>query len=134
MLTELQVLLTEITLATLTVAAMIFAWLNFQQERKVSVPTDGVWWVESNSTLVAERVRQQSPGELAGIKVGDRLVEVNEQPVATASDLARQLFRRGVYSEAKYVLQRKGVPVDVQVILVPADNSLNTGLRLIALI
>src|SRR5438270_68293 len=134
MITELKGRLTAITLATLTLAAIVFAWFNVQQERKVAIPNDGVWWVESGQNLVAERVHAQGPGELAGIKVGDKLLQVNEQPVATAADLEHQLYKRGVYSEAKYALQRRGVPVDVQVILVPADNSLNFGLRVIALI
>src|SRR6185312_9656762 len=93
-----------------------------------------VWWVEAGKTLVADRVRAQGPGELAGIKVGDRLIEVNDQPVQTAADFERQIYKKGVYTDTKYALQRGGVPVDVQVILVPADNSLNLGLRLIALI
>ena len=134
MLSELQGRLTAILLATLTVAAVVFAWFNVQQERRVAIPNDGVWWVESGENLVAERVHQQGPGELAGIKQGDRLIAVNDQPVSVAADLEHQLYKKGVYSEAKYALQRKGVPLDVQVILVPADNSLNLGLRLIALI
>ena len=134
MISEIQGRLTATILATLTVAAIVFAWFNVQQERHYSVPNDGVWWVESGANLVAQRVHQQGPGELAGIKVGDRLVEVNDQPVATAADLERQLYKKGVYAEAKYALQRKGVPIDAEVILVPADNSLNVGLRVIALI
>src|SRR5260221_9270654 len=104
MLTELQGRLTATILATLTVAAIVFAWFNVQQERRVAIPNDGVWWVESGDSLVAERVHQQGPGELAGIKVGDRLAEVNDQPVATAAELERQLYKKGVYSEAKYAL------------------------------
>ena len=79
-------------------------------------------------------MRQQGPGQLAGIKVGDKLTAVNDQPVQTAADFERQIYRKGVYTDTKYALQRGGVPLDVQVILVPADNSLNLGLRLIALI
>src|SRR5437868_4824590 len=116
MISELQGRLTAILLATLTLAAIVFAWFNVQQERRVAIPNDGVWWVESGQNLIAERVHLQGPGQLAGIKEGDRLVAVNEQPVATAADLEHQLYKKGIYSEAKYALQRKGVAVDVQVI------------------
>src|SRR4051812_13039848 len=134
MISELQGRLTAVVLATLTLTAVVFAWFNIQQEQRVAIPNDGIWWVESGANLVAERVHAQGPGQLAGIKVGDRLLAVNDQPVATAADLEHQLYKKGVYSEVKYALQRRGVPLDVQVILVPADNSLNFGLRVIALI
>ncbi len=134
MITQLQGRMTAILLATLTLTVMVFAWLNLQQERRVTIPTDGVWWVESGKTLVAERVRAQGPGQLAGIKVGDHLLEVNDQTIENAADFERQIYKKGVYTDVKYALQRGGVPVDVQVILVPADTSLNIGLRTIALI
>src|SRR5712671_3595176 len=70
---DFQVRTTAVLLATLTVAAMVFAWLNLQQERIVSTPTDGVWWVEHDDHLHAERIHAQGPGERAGIKVGDQL-------------------------------------------------------------
>jgi two-component system NtrC family sensor kinase len=131
---ELQERSAAILLATVTVAAMVFAWLNFQQERQFAIPNDGVWWVEAGDHLQAERVHAQGPGEQAGIKAGDKLYEANDQVVANAAGLERQLYKKGVYSEVKYLLQRNGVPLDVQVLLVPADTQLNSGLRLIALI
>src|SRR5882762_1991535 len=112
---ELQERSTAVLLATLTVAAMVFAWLNFQQERQFAIPTDGVWWVEDGDHLQAERVHVQSPGAFAGIKAGDQLYEANDQVVSNAAGLERQLYRKGVYSEVKYLLQRKGVPLDVRV-------------------
>jgi PAS domain S-box-containing protein len=125
--------LTAIVLAFCTVAAVYCAWLNFTQEGKNPVPSDGVWWVEDSGGLRAERVHPQSPGERAGIKSGDMLKEVGEQPVHNTADLVRQLYRKGVYSELQYSLQRGQVRLDVPVILVPDDRSLNLGLRLIAL-
>src|SRR2546423_10346661 len=46
----------------------------------------------------------------------------------------RQLSRNGVWSKAVYSLQRQSIALDSSVILVPAERSLNTLLRLIALI
>src|SRR5207253_1015339 len=33
----------------LTLAAVVFAWLNFRQEKQIAVPYDGIWWVERAS-------------------------------------------------------------------------------------
>ncbi len=120
-------------LALATVAAIVFAWLNYRQERDLPVPTDGVWWVEDGRHLVAERVHPEGPGDRAGVKPGDALIEVNEQPVANTAALIKQLYRKGIYSATKYALLRNGVRVELPLILVPADNSLNAGLRFIAL-
>ena len=130
---EFQVRITALLLGLFTVAVIIFAWLNFQQERRLAIPNDGIWWVEKNGRLEAERVHPQGPGERAGVKPTDELVSVNGAPVAKTADLIRQLYKKGVYAEVKYELRRGGVPLEVQVVLVPADTSLNIGLRLIAL-
>src|SRR6202043_2300816 len=46
----------------------------------------------------------------------------------------RQLYNTGVWSKATYSLIRQSVTLDSNVILAPADRSLNFSLRLIALI
>ena len=43
---ESQTRFIAILLFLLTVAAVVFAWPNFQSERKVTAPDDGVKWVE----------------------------------------------------------------------------------------
>jgi two-component system NtrC family sensor kinase len=125
------------TLATillfLTAAAVVFAWFNIRQEQQFTIPSDGVWWVENGDHLVAQRVRPEGPGDKAGIKSGDILLEVNDQPISTVAGLTRQHFKKGIYSSLQYVVTRRGVRVELPLILVPADTSLNFGLRLIAL-
>jgi len=118
----------------LTLAAAILAFINYQKERQIETPTDGVWWVEHEGWLQAQRVDAGSPGEKAGIKVGDELTAVNSQTVNTVAALQRQLYRTGIWKDTTYSLVRNEVPVDVKVILEPADKSVNAGLRLIALI
>ena len=44
------------------------------------------------------------------------------------------LYRIGVWSKATYSLMRQAVPVDADLVLIPTEESLNTWLRLIALI
>src|SRR5580693_2244865 len=101
---ESQARFVAVLLFLLTVAAVVFAGFNFQTERNSSAPDDGVWWVEHNGSLVADRVDPSGPGAKAGIKANDRLVSVNGQEIKTTPGLVRQLYRSGVYSKASYSL------------------------------
>jgi PAS domain S-box-containing protein len=131
---EFQIRFTAGLLILLTVAACIFAWINFQKEQEFPVPEDGVWWVDHSGHLVAERVTPDSPGARAGIKPGDQLVAVNSRDVKNTPALERQLYQSGVWSKNTYSVIRQSVVVDSTVILVPAERSLNNWLRLIGLI
>jgi two-component system, NtrC family, sensor kinase len=131
---ESQVRFVAVLLFLLTVAAIVFAAFNFQKERETAVPDDGVWWIERQGQLVADRVDPNGPGARAGIKVNDQLTSVNGQQIKGTADLVRQLYRTGIWSKASYALIRNSVPLDSQVILIPADRSLNNWLRLIAVI
>ena len=131
---EFQIRFSAVILAFCTLTAGIFAVLNFRSELQRQVPYDGVWWVEHEGWLRAQRVLPGGPGEKAGIKQGDELVAVNNQTVNTAPQLAKRLFRVGIWTSATYSLVRNEVPLNVPIILVPADKSLYVGLRLIALI
>ena len=131
---ESQARFVAVLLFLLTVAAVVFAGFNFQKERDSAVPDDGVWWVERAGDLVADRVDPSGPGAKAGIKAGDQVIAVNGQEIKSTPGLVRQLYRTGVWSKATYTLVRQSVTLDSNVILVPADRSLNNWLRLIALI
>src|SRR5580692_7006730 len=131
---ESQARFVAVLLFLLTVAAVVFAGFNFQTEQNSSAPDDGVWWVEHSGHLVADRVDPSGPGAKAGIKAGDELVSVNGQEIKGTPGLVRQLYHTGIWAKATYSLIRDSVPLDSNVILVPADRSLNNWLRLIALI
>src|ERR1700720_2556340 len=131
---ESQARFVAILLFLLTVAAVVFAGFNFGKERDSAVPDDGVWWVEHNGRLVADRVDPAGPGAKAGVKIDDQLFAVNGQEIKNTPGLVRQLYNTGVWSKATYSLIRHSVTLDSNVILVPADRSLNNWLRLIALI
>jgi two-component system, NtrC family, sensor kinase len=131
---ESQARFVAVLLFLLTVAAVVFAGFNFETERKATSPDDGITWVERDGGLVADQVEPDGPGAKAGIKPGDRLVEVNGQDIKNTSGLERQLYRTGVWSKATYSLLRHSVTLDSDVILVPAERTLNNWLRLIALI
>src|SRR6202007_1677286 len=74
---EVQIRFSAVILAFVTLTAVIFAGLNFRKELLYQVPYDGVWWVEHEGWLRAQRVLPGGPGERAGIKVGDELVAIN---------------------------------------------------------
>jgi PAS domain S-box-containing protein len=93
-----------------------------------------VWWVEHGTKLVAERVETGGPAEKAGLHQGDLLTAINQLEVKNTAALERQLYRTGPWSKATFSIERNSVPVDLVVILVPAEKSLNNWLRLIALI
>jgi two-component system, NtrC family, sensor kinase len=131
---EFQITFTAVVLVIVTAAAATFAWINFQKESEFQVPSDGIWWVEKHSKLVADHVDEDGPGAKAGVKAGDELAAVNQAGVRRIPELVRQQYRTGVYSKATYSLVRNSIPVDTQLVLVPAERSLNPGLRLIGLI
>ena len=131
---DFQIRFTAILLAIVTAAAATLAWINFQKESEFQIPYDGVWWIERNGNLTADRVEPDGPADKAGIRNGDRLLAVNQHEVNTAAGLIHQLYRTGQWSKATYSLQRQSIPLDSVVILVPVERSLNQWLRLIALI
>ncbi|HWF66154.1 MAG TPA: hypothetical protein VN670_02545, partial [Acidobacteriaceae bacterium] len=123
-----------IVLAVLTLAAVVFASINYTHESDFQLPTDGVWWAEANGGLVAQKVLAAGPGQRAGIEAGDLLTEVNEQPTLRIASQQRQLFSTGIWSKATYSITRGGVRLEIPVILIPTDRGINYGLRLIALV
>jgi two-component system, NtrC family, sensor kinase len=131
---ESQTRFVAILLFLLTVAAVVFAGFNFESERRISAPDDGVKWVEQGGVLVADDVEPNGPGAKAGIKPGDQLISVNGQPVKNTSGLERQLYRSGPWQKATYSVVRRSVALDSDVILEPADRTIKNYLRGIALI
>jgi two-component system, NtrC family, sensor kinase len=131
---DFQVRFTAGLLFLVTVAACTFAWINFQKEQEFQIPSDGIWWLEARGHLTADKVEPNGPGDKAGIREGDILSEINGRDVKTTPALQRQLYGVGVWSKATYQVERQSVQIESDVILVPADRSLNNWLRLIALI
>ncbi len=123
-----------IILAVLTLAAVVFASINYTHENEFQLPTDGVWWAEAHGGLVAQKVLPGGPGERAGVETGDILTAVNSHHIARIASLQRQFFSTGIYSKATYSITRSGIQLEIPVILVPQDRNINYGLRLIALV
>src|ERR1700722_19690434 len=109
---ESQARFVAILLFLLTVAAVVFAGFNLEKERESAVPDDGVWWVEHNGRLVADRVDPAGPGAKAGIKSDDQFFPVNGQEIKNAPGLVRHLYNTGVWSKAPASLIRHSLKLD----------------------
>src|ERR1700758_3821711 len=68
---DFQIRFTAGLLILLTTAAVVLAWINFQKEPEFLIPSDGVWWIEHNGSLLASRVDLSGPGARAGVKERD---------------------------------------------------------------
>ncbi|MFP5237891.1 MAG: ATP-binding protein [Acidobacteriota bacterium] len=125
-------------LALLTAGLVLLAALNFRQESASPQPDDGVWWTEAATGhgLIAEKVLPDSPGRHAGLKAGDLLTAVNDQPVNRVPDLERELYLTGIFGNAHYTITRDGIRLDAPVLVIPepVDRSMAQALRVIGLI
>ena len=131
---EFEARFTAILLTLLTVAAVLFAGFNYKTEHQTAVPDDGAWWMELDGHLFADRLEPNGPAERAGVRRGDEVMSVNGRRVNSLAAVTHQLYDSGVWSKATYSLVRGSVPLDVEVVLVPAERSMNDWLRLIGLI
>ncbi|MCL6481905.1 MAG: PAS domain S-box protein [Firmicutes bacterium] len=132
----LHIKLGAVLLALLTVAAVVFAILNFQQRSRFQTPDDGVSWEDSPAGVRAWAVAPDSPAARAGIEPGDVLKSVNGVPVRRAVDVTKRLFRLGPWQRVRYQLERQGQPFETALVTVPADSSasIENYLRLVGLL
>ena len=124
-----------VSLALLTLAAVIFALLNFQQRIRFNPPDDGVIWMDAVQGVTARNVAPGGPGERAGIEQGDVAESVRGVKVHRATDVAKALWRAGLWSEVPYEIRRGGGLLKVPLVTAPREDSasLKNYLRLIAL-
>jgi PAS domain S-box-containing protein len=114
---ELKDQLISALLVILTVAAVISAGINFQQQRKFHLPDDGVTWVDRNGAVTAVYVAPNSGAAKAGIRTGDRLVSIAGRHVQEASDAIQILLNVRAWSETPYEVDRKGITFSTKVIV-----------------
>lgn len=133
MLQELKFQLSTAILTVLTIAAAISAALNFQQMGKFRLADDGVSWAERGGRVVAARVYNDGPAEKAGIRPGDILLSIQNQPISKVTDVPQVLGGVGAWRKAVYQLRRfradypKGVDL-------PATVTVGEATRGVALI
>jgi two-component system, NtrC family, sensor kinase len=133
---SLSVRLQAVTLALLTIAAIVFAVLNFQQRRHFNFPDDGAVWWDAAAGVTARQVTPGSAAAKAGIEPGDVLVAIDGAPVTRATDVTRDLYRAGLWRQVNYRVLRQGESMIVPVVTEPAPKPLTAEnfLRLVGLI
>jgi two-component system, NtrC family, sensor kinase len=119
---NLRVSLGAVVLALATLAAMIFAWLNFIQRETFDTPDDGVAWLDTSSGAQAWKLAPNSPAAYAGIRPGDLLIAINNVPVTSQVQVTRRLWHAGLWTQVRYKLSRDGREFETPLVTVPAEK------------
>ncbi|MDQ6662959.1 MAG: PAS domain S-box protein, partial [Acidobacteriota bacterium] len=118
MLQELKFQLSTAILTIVTLAAVVAAVLNIQQLDRFRLAEDGVMWVDRGITTVeAKRIDPGSGAEKAGLRAGDRLLNINGVQVEKAVNVPQILAAVGAWNKARYLVRRAGVDVKTTVII-----------------
>jgi two-component system NtrC family sensor kinase len=133
---NLRVSLGAVVLALATLAAVIFALINFDQRSRFEVVYDGVAWLDTDHGIQANRVSPNSPATRAGIRPGDVLLTINKAPIARAAQVAQRLERAGLWTQVRYKLSRGGEEFETPLLTAPAEKPLATEnyLRIVGLL
>jgi two-component system, NtrC family, sensor kinase len=113
-----------ILIVLLTVALTVLGIINIVQKAKYETPEDGCGWISTARGIEAFIVEKDGPGERAGIQEGDLLSAINRKRISRATDVTYQLYALGIWSKAKYTLQRGGVGIETTVIVAPQPRNL----------
>jgi PAS domain S-box-containing protein len=119
---NLRVSLGAVVLALATLAAMIFAWLNFVQRETFESPDDGVAWLDTNHGAQAWKVAPNSPAARAGIRSADLVVAINGIPVTTQVQVTRRLWHAGLWTQVRYRLIRNSQEFETPLVTAPAEK------------
>jgi len=123
-------------LALATLAAVIFAWLNFVQRSHYDLVDDGVAWTDGATGIEAWKVAPDSPASAAGIRPGDLLLRINDAEVPSAAHVARRLYRAGLWTQLRYKLSRNGEEFETRLITTPPHKPITVEnyLRVVGLL
>lgn len=88
---------------------LILGGLNIYEKITWKEPTDGVFWDESPEGLIAVKVDVNSEAYFGGIKKGNILYSINENPVKNKIDTAKNLWTAGrLDQKVTYQIIREG--------------------------
>src|SRR6266568_3290751 len=121
---NLRVSLGAVVLALTTLAAVIFALLNFDQRNRFEVVSDGVAWLETDQGIQARQIAPNSPATRAGIRTGDFLLTFNGTPVSRAAEVAQRLDRAGLWTQVRSKLSRGGQEFETPLVTAPKEKPL----------
>ncbi len=126
-----QVPFKTVAVTLLTVFLVTIGILNLRDRATWTEPTDGVFWVESESGLKAAEASPDGPGAKAGIRPGDVLYSLDHTPVVNLGQLSDQVYRTGAGGTVVYGLLSgnsvREVPVrlEAKAALKPSDTLRN---------
>ena len=133
---NLRVSVGAVVLALATLAAMIFAWLNFVQRTEFESPDDGVVWLDTPQGVQAQQVAPGSPAARAGLHAGDRLIAINSAPVSRQVEVTKRLWRAGLWTQVHYQLARNSEQFEALLVTTPAEKptSIENYTRVVGLV
>src|SRR5579863_5963991 len=121
---NLRVRVGAVVLALATLAAIVFAWLNFVQRSRYEQVDDGVAWSDGAVGVEAWKVAADSPASVAGIRPGDILLSINDVTVPRAAVVANRLYHAGLWTQLRYKLSRNGEEFETRLITAPPHKPL----------
>jgi len=105
--------------ALLTLGLLIIGGFNIDQKRSYVIPDDGCVWIQTARGVQAQVVLPESACDRAGVHEGDFLRWINNKKIESDADVIRALYGVGVYSTAKYDLERNGERFEAPVPIYP---------------
>lgn len=123
---NLRVSLGAVVLALATLAAVIFALLNFDQRARYDPAYDGVTWIDTEHGVQARHVAPNSPASYTAIHEGDILLTFNGAAISRATEVARLLDRVGLWTQVRYKLSRNGQEFEAPLVTATAEKPLAT--------
>jgi PAS domain S-box-containing protein len=112
-----------VILAIATMAAMVFAILNFDQRSRFESPDDGVAWWDTDHGVAARLIVANSPAQKAGIRTGDIVKEINGASVRSSAQVANILWHAGLWTQVRYKLVRSGEEFETPLVTAPTENA-----------
>src|ERR1700751_1217039 len=133
---NLRVRVGAVVLALATLAAIVFAWLNFVQRSRYEQVDDGVAWSDGVAGVEAWKVAPDSPASVAGIHPGDVLLAINDVAVPRAAVVPNRLYRAGLWTQLRYKLSRNGEEFETRLITTPPHKPITVEnyLRVVGLL
>src|SRR5438046_5942644 len=133
---NLRVSLGAVVLALATLAAVMFALLNFDQRSRYEQVYDGVTWIDTDHGIQARNVAANSPASHTAIRTGDILLAFNGVAISRAAEVPRRLDRAGLWTQVHYKLSRNGEEFETPLVTAPAEKPIATEnyLRVVGLL
>ncbi len=115
MLQELKFQVSTAVLTVLTLAAVVSAGINLQQQFRFRLPDDGVIWVDRSDGVEALHVTSGSPGWKAGLRTSDLLLRINNSPIRKAVEVEQVLVGVGAWNKVEYLVLRSRTDIHTAV-------------------